>query len=160
MLDAPLRTIAWCQLQAQTDRGEDARKNLSLSKSVCVLHICGVVSCSSSFLSELASFWVFRTYLHGIGKNKNVCKYMYRCHSSRISGCSAWATRKCTHSYTGKMYTHLSDIGQIMYTQFRNCTGPMYTHLYWSALSRLSKCMHAQLSNFSESRHGDVASPL
>jgi len=26
MLDAPLRTIAWCQLQAQTDRGEDAQK--------------------------------------------------------------------------------------------------------------------------------------
>ena len=45
MLDAPLRTIAWCQLQAQTDRGEDARKNLSLSKSVCVLHIRGVVLC-------------------------------------------------------------------------------------------------------------------
>jgi hypothetical protein len=59
-----------CQLQAQTDRGEDARKNLSLSKYVCVLHICGVVSCISSFRSELASFWVFQTYLQGIEKNK------------------------------------------------------------------------------------------
>ena len=139
MLGAPLRIIARCQLQGQTDRGENAQKILSLSKSVCVLHICGVVSCSSSFRSELASFWVFRTYLQGIEKNNNVCKYIYQCHSSRISGCCAWATRKCTHSCTEQMYTHLSDIGQIMYTQFRNCTEPLYTHLYWSALS---KCVH------------------
>ena len=75
MLDAPLRTIAWCQLQAQTDRGENAQKTLSLSKSVCVLQICGVVSCSSGFVSELTSFWVFRTYLQGIEKQK--CLQMY-----------------------------------------------------------------------------------
>ena len=97
MLDAPLRTIAWCQLQARTDRGEDARKNLSLSKSVCVLHICGVVSCSSSFRSELASFWVFRTYLQGIEKNKNVCNMLT---NVTVAGSAAAALGQRTNVYT------------------------------------------------------------
>jgi hypothetical protein len=84
--------------------------------------------------------------MYKVLKKQNVCKYIYQCHSSRISGCCAWATRKCTHSHTEKMCTHLSDIGQIMYTQFRNC-------LYWSALS---KCTHSWVNLAS---HGDVASP-
>jgi hypothetical protein len=47
---------------------------LNLYIYIYVLHICGVASCSSSFLSELASFWVFRTYVQGIEENKNVPK--------------------------------------------------------------------------------------
>ena len=47
---------------------------------------------------------------------KNVCRYIYQCHSSRINGCCARATRKRTHSCTEHLYTHLSGVGQIMYT--------------------------------------------
>jgi hypothetical protein len=70
------------------------------------------------FLSELASLWVFRTYLQGIEKNKNVCKYIYQYNSSWISGsalgqranvhmCTA-VLRKCTHilAVLGKKCTH------------------------------------------------------
>ncbi len=81
-------------------------KNLSLSKSVCVLQICGVVSCSSSFRSELASFWVFRTYLQGIEKNKIVFQYISQGHSSRIDGRERSRSEAAAESLSRKYCTY------------------------------------------------------
>ena len=98
----------------------------------CRAGTCRVFS-DHGFLSEITSFWVFRTYLQGLKKKLNIFRYICQGYNNRINGCIARyarATHKCIHSCTEQMYTHISDNGLIVYTQFRSCTEQMYTQLY------------------------------
>ena len=68
---------------------------------------------------------IFRYICQGTVTGSTAATYVY-----------ARATRKCIHSCTEQMYTHISDNGLIMYTQFRSCTEQMYTQLYcfWASV--------------------------